>query len=183
MTEIKNARLGMIWAQTVAGAIGKQGDMPWHLPEDLKHFKDETMSSPVIMGRLTWESLPEKVRPLPGRKNIVVTRASDYKADGAHVVHSVDEALKLLDDFVANTDADRSEVSGWVLGGGQIYEQAMQKADLLVVTKIILDVEGADTFAPQIPDSFKLVEKSDIYTSKTGLGYFFEKYERNTTQT
>ncbi|WP_425280681.1 dihydrofolate reductase [Leucobacter insecticola] len=82
-------RLGMIWAQSRNGAIGRDGDMSWHLPEDLAHFKRVTLGAPVIMGRRTWESLPERFRPLPGRANIVVSRDPAYRADGATVVSSL----------------------------------------------------------------------------------------------
>jgi dihydrofolate reductase len=98
--------LGLIWARSPSGVIGRAGGIPWHLPEDQARFKELTLGHTVVMGRLTWESLPNKVRPLPGRRNVVVTRQADYMADGATVVGSLDEALP--DD------------EAWVIGGEQI---------------------------------------------------------------
>src|SRR5690606_18681852 len=108
MSRIGLSRVGLIWAESIGGVIGYQGAMPWHLPEDLAHFKDLTMGSPVIMGRKSWDALPERFRPLPGRQNIVVTRQADWQADGADVAHSVSAALELA----AASAAD--EV--WVIG-------------------------------------------------------------------
>jgi dihydrofolate reductase len=85
--------LGLIWAQSTSGVIGRANGIPWRLPEDQARFKELTMGHTVVMGRLTWESLPAKVRPLPGRKNVVVTRQAGYAADGATVVGGLDEAL------------------------------------------------------------------------------------------
>ncbi|HYZ68740.1 MAG TPA: dihydrofolate reductase, partial [Mycobacterium sp.] len=103
--------VGLIWAQSTYGVIGRDGGIPWRLPEDQARFKDLTMGHTVVMGRLTWESLPAKVRPLPGRRNVVVTRQAGYVAEGAHVVPSLKNAL---------TDADT-----WVIGGAQIYALAL----------------------------------------------------------
>ena len=107
--------VGLIWAQSPSGVIGRAGGIPWRLPEDLARFKELTMGHTVVMGRLTWESLPPKVRPLPGRRNVVVTRQADYMAEGATVVGSLDEAL--TDDVT------------WVIGGEQIYTLALPVAD------------------------------------------------------
>ncbi len=87
--------IGLIWAESQGGVIGRAGGMPWHVPEDLAHFKDVTLGAPVIMGRKTWESLPPRFRPLPGRANIVVTHRDDWAADGAERAASVDDALAL----------------------------------------------------------------------------------------
>ena len=109
--------IGMVWAQTKAGVIGKDGSMPWHLPEDMKHFSQLTTGHPVIMGRKTWLSFPEKYRPLPGRTNIVVTRnaewASTPEAEGAVVVSSLDAAL-LESQFAPGGQ------KVWIIGGGEI---------------------------------------------------------------
>ncbi|MBK5248421.1 MAG: dihydrofolate reductase [Actinomycetales bacterium] len=131
--------LGMIWAQANNRVIGRDGDLPWHLPEDFRHFKRTTGHDAVVMGRTSWNALPAKFRPLPGRRNVVLSRSPDFRADGADVVSSLDEALAL----VADEDA-------WICGGAQVYAEAMDSADLLVVTEIDLDPEG-DTFAPRIP--------------------------------
>lgn len=105
--------LGMIWAQARGGVIGRDNDLPWHLPEDLAHFKKTTSGCPVIMGRRQWESLPERFRPLPNRRNIVLTRQAGYEAPGAEVVSDLPAALELV-----------SGVDAWICGGGEIYRQA-----------------------------------------------------------
>lgn len=119
------------------GSIGRGGDLIRHLPEDLRHFKSLTLGHPVIMGRKTWESLPK--RPLPKRRNIVVTRNPGYHAEGAEVVGSLDEALRL----VADDDS-------FIMGGGQIYAAAIAKADRLELTLIDEEVPDADTFFPEV---------------------------------
>ncbi len=127
-----------IWAQAHNRVIGADGVMPWHLPEDLAHFRELTGGDPVVMGRRTWESLPERFRPLPGRDNIVVTRQPGFDAPGATVVHSLEAAL---------TGHDRATV--WVIGGAELYSQALPLADRVEVTEIDLDVAG-DTVAPAL---------------------------------
>ena len=102
--------VGLIWAQSPSGVIGRHGGIPWHLPEDLARFKNLTMGHTVVMGRRTWESLPAKVRPLPGRRNVVLTRQADYMAAGATVVDGLDAAL-------AGSNRDLT----WVIGGSEIY--------------------------------------------------------------
>ena len=138
--------LGLVWAQTSTGVIGKAGTMPWHLPEDLKHFSSLTSGHPVIMGRKTWESFPDKYRPLPGRTNIVITRQKDWRdtagADGAVAVKSLDDAL-LESQFAAGPEMV------WIIGGGEIFAQALDLADVAVVTTIDTTAEG-DTFAPDL---------------------------------
>lgn len=130
-------RLHLIWAQTASGVIGKENSIPWHVPEDFAHFRNLTRGHAVIMGRRTWESLPEKSRPLPGRTNIVITRQPGYTADGATVVASVDEAIATLDGNAAEA---------WVIGGSQIYSAFLAVADKIVITDIDLDVDG-DAYA------------------------------------
>lgn len=144
--------IGLVWAQTKSGVIGKDGAMPWHLPEDLKHFSQLTTGGhPVIMGRKTWLSFPpEKYRPLPGRTNIVVTRNADWastpEAQGAVVVSSLDAAL-LESQFAPGGQ------KVWIIGGGEIFEQSMGIADLAVVTIIDAELEG-DTFAPELGEDW-----------------------------
>lgn len=169
-------RLGMIWAEARGGAIGRGGDMPWHLPEDLAHFKRTTLGDPVIMGRRTWESLPGRFRPLPGRTNIVVTRDPGFLAEGAHVVASIDAALETA--AGAGPVAEDGATLAWIMGGGQMYRAAMPLATELVVTRIELDVPDADTFAPEIGPEWRLVDSGAPATSKTGLEYRFERYLR-----
>lgn len=164
-------RIGMIWAEARDGAIGRGGQMPWHLPEDLAHFKAATLGEPVVMGRHTWESLPERFRPLPGRENAVVTRDASYLAGGAVVAGSLREALEALEDREAGT--------AWIMGGGQLYRAAMPIADELLVTRIELDVDGADTFAPEIGPEWVLADAGEPCVSKTGLEYRIERWLRH----
>lgn len=149
----------MIWAQAHDRVIGRDNDLPWHLREDLKHFRTTTNGDAVVMGRRQWESLPEKVRPLPGRRNVVLTRNPDYQAPGAELAATLDQALAM----VAGQDA-------WICGGGQVYDEAIAHADLLVVTEIDLEV-GGDTYAPPIGTEFETVQRSDWQVAENGLRY------------
>jgi len=115
--------------------IGKDNEMPWHLPADLKHFKEVTLGKPIIMGRKTYESIG---RPLPGRKNIVMSHNTDYTLEGCDTVTSLEDALKLVSDV--------EEVM--IIGGGYLYEQTISQADKLYLTFIDLDVDG-DTKFPE----------------------------------
>ncbi len=133
--------ISLIVAADERNAIGKGGAMPWHLPEELKYFRETTSGKPVVMGRKTWESLPPKHKPLPGRRNIVVTRQEGYKADGADVVPGVDEAVKL-----ASTGSD--EV--FIIGGSQLYGYGIEIADRMYFTRVHTDIEGADAFFPNV---------------------------------
>jgi len=164
--------IALVWAQAHGvdghGAIGRDGVMPWHLPEDLAHFKRATEGDPVVMGRRTWESLPERFRPLPGRENLVVSRDPEYRAPGAAVHPSLEAAL------AAVTDADRV----CVIGGGQLYREAMPTATELIVTRIELDVPDADTFAPEIGPEWRLVDPGELLVAANGLGYRIEYYRR-----
>jgi dihydrofolate reductase len=137
--------LGMIWAQARGGVIGEAGDMPWRLPEDMARFKAVTLGHPVVMGRRTWESFPERFRPLPGRDNIVITSNPDYIAPGARVVASLDEALAAAGSLLAAAGEAQGEI--WIIGGGRVYREAIDLADRLEITDIDLDAPG-DTVAP-----------------------------------
>ncbi|WP_084040324.1 dihydrofolate reductase [Demequina sp. NBRC 110053] len=166
--------LKAIWAQARDGfgrpVIGSAGDMPWHLPEDLAHFKELTTGAPVIMGRRTWESFPARFRPLPGRVNVVITTGGAI--DGADaVVGSLDEALVAAARLAEGRDA-------WVIGGGRVYAEAMERLDLLEVTEIDLEVDG-DTFAPAIDGAaWEPTEEGEWATSRTGTRYRFLTYAR-----
>lgn len=162
--------IGLIWAEARGRAIGRGGTMPWHLPEDLAHFKSETMGAPVIMGRRTWESLPERFRPLPGRENVVVTRDPSYAAEGARIVDSLDAAL-------AVTRAGAGDTV-WIIGGGEIFREAMPLAEVLSVTRIEIDVPDADVFAPEIGPEWTLTDPGEALRSRTGLDFRFERYLR-----
>jgi dihydrofolate reductase len=157
--------LGLIWAQSPSGVIGRAGGIPWRLPEDQARFKELTMGHAVVMGRLTWESLPSKVRPLPGRRNVVVTRQADYMAEGATVVGRLDEAL--TDDMT------------WVIGGGQIYAQALASATRCEVTEVDVELprEDDDALAPVLDEMWLGVE-GDWLVSTSGLRYRFSSYTR-----
>lgn len=158
-------RLGLIWAEARGGIIGRDGGMPWHVPEDLAHFRAVTTGAPVIMGRRTWESFPERFRPLPGRRNIVVTRSSSWSADGAERAGSLDAALALAGDV--------AEV--WVIGGAGLFAEAIGRADLLEVTELDLEVAGGDTVAPaQDGWAVARLEPAEGWAvSRTGVPYRF----------
>src|SRR4051794_35136615 len=128
--------LGLIFARARNGVIGKAGGLPWQLPEDMAHFKQVTMGCPVIMGRKTWDSLPQRFRPLPGRMNIVITRQPDWNELGATRAASLPEALAMC----------HGQVRAWVIGGAEIFAQALPLAVTAEVTEIDADVEG-DVFA------------------------------------
>ena len=158
--------LNLIFARASNGVIGLNNAMPWHLPEDLAHFKRHTLGCPVIMGRKTWDSLPPRFRPLPGRLNIVLTRQPDWQAEGALRASTLQEAL-------TQCPAD-SDV--WVIGGAEVYAQALPLASTVVVTEIDATFEG-DAFAPELGAEW--VETSrEHHVSATGLGFSFVTYER-----
>ena len=152
-------RLHLIFAQSRNGVIGVNNTLPWHLPEDLAHFKRTTLGCPVIMGRKTWDSLPPKFRPLPGRINIVVTRQTDWVASGAQVAHSLREACALCTE---GSDA-------WVIGGAEIYAQAAPIASTAVITLIDSDFEG-DAFAPTLGAEWSEVSRK-CHVAANGLAY------------
>ena len=131
-------RLVLIAAHAHGRAIGIDNRLPWHLPEDLAHFRRQTTGCAVIMGRKTWDSLPAKFRPLPGRRNVVLTRQAGWSAPGAEVAGSVEEALARL--------ADLPKV--FVIGGEQVYRTALPLADELVLTELDLTVPQADAWFP-----------------------------------
>jgi len=124
------------------GVIGREGGLPWHISTDLKRFKEITMGKPVVMGRKTWDSLPRK--PLPGRRNIVITRQADYRVTDPEVAVVADLSAALA------AAGDVSEVV--VIGGAEIYALAMPRADRIELTRVRASVEG-DTFLPSIPSS------------------------------
>ena len=159
-------QLGLIYARARNGVIGKDNRMPWHLPEDMAHFKQVTMGCPVIMGRKTWDSLPPKFRPLPGRRNIVVTRQADWQAAGAERAASLAEALKRC------VEAERT----WVVGGAEIYAQAEPLATVAEVTELEQDFEG-DAFAPELGTGWHEARR-ERHVSTTGLAYSFVSYRK-----
>ncbi|KAF2414619.1 dihydrofolate reductase [Microbacterium sp. B35-04] len=163
---VRIRRIGMIWAEAHHGVIGAQGGMPWHVPEDLAHFKALTLGAPVVMGRRTWESFPDRFRPLPGRRNIVVTRRADWKDAGAERAASLESALALA----AEGHPDRI----WVIGGGELFREAIYLADLLEVTELDLEIQG-DTQAPERTD-WRTISTDPVegwHTSSSGIRYRF----------
>jgi len=160
-------KLHLIYARASNGTIGKEGQMPWHLPEDLAHFKRVTLGQPVIMGRKTWDSLPARFRPLPGRLNIVITRQSDWQAEGALRSNSIEGAMRLCGDA---PDA-------WIMGGAEIYRQAEPLASTAVVTEIERDYDG-DAFAPELGESWQPIQRESLVAA-SGLAYSFVTYQRN----
>lgn len=159
-------RLNLIYARAANGVIGKDNALPWHLPEDMAHFKRMTAGCPVIMGRKTWESLPPKFRPLPGRTNIVVTRQTDWRADGAQVAHDMPAALARA--------GDAPEV--WVIGGAQIYAEAAPHAQRAVVTDIARDFDG-DAHAPTLDSRWTEIAR-ESHVAANGLPFAFVTLER-----
>ncbi|MFE3546070.1 dihydrofolate reductase [Nocardia sp. NPDC059177] len=160
-----NRSIGLIWAQANGGVIGVDNTIPWRVPEDMANFKATTMGHPVIMGRRTWDSLPASYRPLAGRRNIVVTRQTDWAAEGAERAGSLAEALALAGD-----------VDIWVAGGGEIYRAALPFATALQVTEIDTTVPG-DAFAPVIGPEWQAPDTPWL-ESKTGLRYRVRNYTR-----
>ncbi|MEY1675801.1 dihydrofolate reductase [Gordonia sp. ABKF26] len=157
----------LVWAQGRGGAIGRDNTIPWRVPEDLARFKELTVGHPVVMGRKTWDSLPPRFRPLPGRTNVVVTRDAGWSADGATVAGSVADALELAGgDYIG------------VIGGGEIYRLAMEFATELCVTEIDVEVDGADAHAPEITDDWTVAVRGEWQTSTSGIPYRFVDYRR-----
>ena len=157
--------VGLIWAQSTSGVIGRDGGIPWRLPEDQARFKEITLGHTVVMGRLTWESLPKKVRPLPGRRNVVLTRQADYMAEGADVLTTLEDAL--------------TGNETWVIGGEQIYALALPVATRCEVTEVEIELprEDDDAVAPVLDEAW-VGSGGDWLTSESGLRYRFYSYLR-----
>ena len=163
----EHPRIGLIFARAENGVIGKDGAMPWHLPEDLAHFKRVTQGYPIIMGRRTWVSLPPRFRPLPGRRNIVLTRQPDWHAQGAETARDLPEAIGLCADAPL----------AWIIGGAQIYAQAEPLAHIAEVTEIHAPFAG-DALAPTLGAGWHEIAR-DAHTSAQGLRYSFVRYQRD----
>ncbi len=159
-------QLSMIYARASNGVIGHNNQLPWHLPEDLAHFKRLTHGWPVIMGRKTWDSLPPRFRPLPGRTNIVVTRQPGWEAPGAITAHSIEDAIGQCGNVA----------QAWVIGGAQIYAAAEPLANCIEVTELARDFEG-DAFAPMLGPQWKEAAR-ETHLSSTGLNYSFVSYNK-----
>lgn len=162
-------KLHLIFARSRNGVIGKDGGLPWHLPEDLAHFKRNTLGCPVIMGRKTWDSLPPKFRPLPGRANVVVTRQPDWQSSGALRADSLESAMALC----GNAE------NVWVIGGAQLYALAEPLAHTAAVTEIDTEVQG-DAYAPRFGPAWQEAAREE-HTAANGLRYRFITLNRRTT--
>lgn len=209
--------VGLVWAQDRRGVIGAAGGMPWHVPEDLAHFKAVTLGAPVIMGRRTWDSLNPRFRPLPGRTNIVVTRQAgwpgaaassaggDIAAGGGasaadalaaalaagrlRVAHGLHAALAIAVEARrgARAATGASTVDAWIIGGAQLFAEALDAGVVSVIerTQLDLDVTGqgvaADTFAPELDEGWNPVPEAgtDWAVSRTGVRYRFERLVRS----
>lgn len=161
--------VGLIWAQAANGVIGDNGKLPWHLPEDLSRFRALTMGSTVVMGRATWESLPDRFRPLPGRHNVVLSRQPGWQAEGATAAGSLEAALAGASQPV------------WVIGGASVYRSALPHADLLEVTEVDGSFTG-DAYAPAIGPDWQVTSRepgTGWLESQTGLRYRTVSYGRN----
>ncbi len=159
-------KLSLVAAMANGRVIGKDNQMPWHLPADLQHFKKVTMGKPIVMGRKTYESIG---RPLPGRRNIVITRQKELRLAGCDIFYSLEQALSQL--------AGEEEVM--IIGGGLLYQQALPLADYLYLTFIDLDVEG-DTFFPSWQeDAWQQVDLQECAPDeKNAYSYAFVEFKR-----
>lgn len=164
MTATKHPAISMIVARSRNHVIGKDNQMPWKISADLQFFKKVTMGHPVIMGRKTWESIG---RPLPGRRNIVVSRNTDLQLIGAEVVNSLDGALATLSEFPRV----------FVIGGEQLFTQAFPKANRLFITEIDIDVDGGDTFF-EVPNPSEWKEVERTPASEGEITFNFMTLER-----
>jgi len=159
--------ISLIAAVASNRAIGKGQQLLWHLAEDMRHFRETTRGKPVIMGRKTWESLPASFRPLPGRRNLVVSRNPTYQAPGATLAGSLEDALRAA--------ADAAEV--FVIGGAELYRQALPLAARLYLTEVAASVEG-DAFFPELaPDDWQEISRTQGH-NESGPAIAFVVYQR-----
>jgi dihydrofolate reductase len=147
--------------------IGRDNGIPWRIPEDMARFRELTMGHPVVMGRLTWESLPERFRPLPGRRNVVVTRNRAWHDAGAERAGSFEDAVQLL--------GSSSQI--FVIGGGQLYAAALPLADELLLTEIDAEVDGDTLFPPVDAAAFDEATR-EPHVSESGIAFAFVRYVR-----
>lgn len=161
----------MIVAVARNGVIGFNGDMPWHVPEDLKHFKQVTQGHPVIMGRKTWDSLP--FRPLPKRTNVVMTRDPHWSADGAVTAQTVDQVTMRLQDMCPEAS------TAYVMGGATLYDLFYPYARHIWVTRLNIEPEGDTWFQLPEDSGFVLLESRNTVTSISGIQYTIEKWGRD----
>ena len=158
--------LSLVVAMAENRVIGRDGDLPWRLPEDLKHFKRVTMGKPVIMGRKTWDSL--YVKPLPGRRNIVVTRNLDFSADGAEATGSIEDALALVD----------GDEEAMVIGGATLFEAALTSAQRFHLTEVHAEIKGDTRFPAFDRASWREVTRETYPAADGNPAYSFVLLER-----
>jgi dihydrofolate reductase len=163
-------KLTLVAAVARNGVIGRDGTIPWRLPKDLAHFRELTTGHAVVMGRKTWESIPERFRPLPGRRNVVVTRNPGWAADGAERASSVEDALRLLE----------GEPEVFAIGGSEVYRAALPLADGLALTEIDEEIEGDAFFPDWDRAAFEEVSR-DARVSEDGMPFAFVTYARRGT--
>lgn len=147
--------------------IGRDNQLIWNIPEDMAHFKALTQGHTVLMGRKTWESLPPRFRPLPGRRNIVVSRQPDYAAPGAELASSLEAGLALV----------TGDETVFIIGGAEIYQQAIAVANRLEITEVALSPEG-DSWFPEIDTTVWSESQRKTPSSQTGTGFSFVSYRR-----
>jgi dihydrofolate reductase len=157
--------VALVAAVARGGVIGRDGGLPWRLPEDMAHFREVTMGYPVVMGRKTWDSLPDRFRPLPGRRNVVVTRNPAWSEEGAERAGSLEEALALVE--------GSERVS--IIGGGELFAAALRFADELLLTEIDRDVQG-DTFFPAWSGFEETAREEQV--AEDGTAFAFVSYRR-----
>ena len=163
-------RISLVAAVARGGVIGHEGAIPWRIPEDARRFRSLTMGHPVVMGRRTWDSLPDRFRPLPGRQNVVVTRNPDWRADEAVRARSLDDALRVLE----------GSPRVFVIGGADLYAEALSLADELLLTEIDAEVEG-DTFFPTWDRAAFEEVSREPHVSETAIPFAFVTYLRKPT--
>ena len=168
-------RLNLIYARAANGVIGRDNTMPWHLPEDLAHFRRHTQGCPVVMGRKTWDSLPAKFRPLPGRLNLVVSRQPGLQLEGAEVFADLGTAIARAEQWAR----EQGVAELMLIGGGQLYAQALPLAQRLYLTRIDAEPAGDAFFPPFEEADWQRVAHAAHPPLDDAPGYAFETWQRS----
>ncbi len=163
--------ISIIVAVSENNVIGRNNNLPWHLPADMKYFKDKTMGHFVVMGRKNFDSIPDKYRPLSGRTNVVVTRQNNFNAAGVQVVHSINEAIQLA--------KEKNETECFIIGGGEIFSQSIELCDRIYLTRIHHRIEG-DVFFPELNQKeWKETSRKEVKADeKNNYDFSFLVFER-----